>query len=809
MTLHRPALVDDPELLARDGRALVALAETTPTRLPGPSAHARAARRRSGSRSLERLLLDRARSATSTFLGLEAEARFVLTDSGGVQEETSALGVRCFTLRDSTERPVTVELGTNTVLGLEPERIAEIPALLAEPRAAGADPAVGRPGGRARGRGVCASSHAAQPASARLRCAASPARSRSPALPTSTASSSRACATRWRTAGRTAAAPGSPTTAASASASAGSRSSTSRRRRCSRWRTRTAALRLVFNGEIYNHAEIRAELEQLGGHVFRTDHSDTEMIVHAFEQWGIDCLHRFRGMFAFALWDARDAELWLVARPDRHQAALLRRPSRAARRSRRRSRRCSRIPQQARAVDEESLYHYLSFLTTPAPATLFRGIRKLPAGRWLRVDARRRRSASSAGGMRGTTSTPLDGVSRGRDRGARARGAAHVGPAAQGERRARSACSSPAASTRARTRRSSRRARRAGEDVLDRLRRATTRRIRTSCTARGGWPSDVGAEHHERMLSLDDLLEFLPEMVRLQDEPIADPVCVPLYYVSELARRQGRHRRAGRRRAPTSSSRAIRRGGRCCGCSRRTTCRCRACSSGSASRAAAARRPRTHARPYEYLRRGGAGLPVFWGGAEAFTEAQKRRLLSPRLRRELGGLTSWDALAPIRERFEETAWEPSHLNWMTYLDLRLRLPELLLDAHRQDEHGRVARGARAVPRPPASSSSRCRSRRGSKTARRRAEARAASSAVRGVIPDELIDRPKQGFRVPVEEWLLARARRPHARPRWRTIVRARPTCSTRARQRALLEKPGREAWYLLNLALWWKEVVAA
>ena len=64
------------------------------------------------------------------FLGLEAEARFLLTDSGGVQEETSALGIRCFTLRDSTERPVTVELGTNTILGARPDRIAEIPSLL-------------------------------------------------------------------------------------------------------------------------------------------------------------------------------------------------------------------------------------------------------------------------------------------------------------------------------------------------------------------------------------------------------------------------------------------------------------------------------------------------------------------------------------------------------------------------------------------------------------------------------------------------------------------------------------------------------
>jgi UDP-N-acetylglucosamine 2-epimerase (non-hydrolysing) len=70
------------------------------------------------------------------FLGLESAARFVLTDSGGVQEETSALGVPCFTLRATTERPITLELGTNTLLGLEPARIADIPALLETRRAA-------------------------------------------------------------------------------------------------------------------------------------------------------------------------------------------------------------------------------------------------------------------------------------------------------------------------------------------------------------------------------------------------------------------------------------------------------------------------------------------------------------------------------------------------------------------------------------------------------------------------------------------------------------------------------------------------
>src|SRR6185436_11947844 len=68
------------------------------------------------------------------FLSLQADAAAVLTDSGGVQEETSFLGVRCFTLRDSTERPVTVRLGTNTMLGLDPQRICDILPALADPR---------------------------------------------------------------------------------------------------------------------------------------------------------------------------------------------------------------------------------------------------------------------------------------------------------------------------------------------------------------------------------------------------------------------------------------------------------------------------------------------------------------------------------------------------------------------------------------------------------------------------------------------------------------------------------------------------
>ncbi len=84
------------------------------------------------------------------FLALQASAAGVLTDSGGVQEETTFLGVPCFTLRENTERPITVSQGTNRLLGLRPEAIAEIPRWLGEP-AGSADPPAGWDG-RAAGR---------------------------------------------------------------------------------------------------------------------------------------------------------------------------------------------------------------------------------------------------------------------------------------------------------------------------------------------------------------------------------------------------------------------------------------------------------------------------------------------------------------------------------------------------------------------------------------------------------------------------------------------------------------------------------
>lgn len=124
VTLHRPALVDGP-LLESAMEALEEVGRMMPVVFP---VHPRT-RKMLARESYEGVTLADPVGYLD-FLSLEADAAAVLTDSGGIQEETTYLGVPCFTLRDNTERPVTIRAGTNTLLGLDPNRIATIPARL-------------------------------------------------------------------------------------------------------------------------------------------------------------------------------------------------------------------------------------------------------------------------------------------------------------------------------------------------------------------------------------------------------------------------------------------------------------------------------------------------------------------------------------------------------------------------------------------------------------------------------------------------------------------------------------------------------
>ncbi len=137
---------------------------------------------------------------------------------------------------------------------------------------------------------------------------------------------------------------------------------------------------VVFNGEIYNFAELRSELEQKG-HVF-SSRSDTEVIIHGYEEWGLKSIDRLRGMFAYALYDLKRTRLLLVR--DRigikplyyhYQDGNLRFASEI--------KALLEDPQVERRVNFQALYDYLGFEFVPAPHTMFDNIFKLPAGHYL------------------------------------------------------------------------------------------------------------------------------------------------------------------------------------------------------------------------------------------------------------------------------------------------------------------------------------------------------------------------------------------------------------------------------------------
>jgi asparagine synthase (glutamine-hydrolysing) len=557
------------------------------------------------------------------------------------------------------------------------------------------------------------------------------------------------------------------------------------------------AVQLVFNGEIYNHGEIRRELEALG-HRFRTDHSDTEALLRAYLQWGRDCVHRFRGMFAIALWDGRSREMWLARdrigiKPlyySRHNGRITFASEIKA---------LLADPEQARAVDETSMYYYFSFLVPPAPHTMFEGIEKLAGGTWMVIgadgsarlerywDALDRHEDLSAISDRQISERVLDALSD-------AVKLRMVSDVPIGIFLSGGIDSSTNAALFSRCGGQVRTFSIGYDDEYATYRNefAHARHV----------AKDLGAEHHELRLKQKDLVDFLPRMVALQDEPIGDPVCVPVYYVSKLARANGvtvcqlgegadelfcgypNWRRALRLQhlsdqLPVPS--ALRHAG-----------------------LAGLRAVNKHeSLPYDWLSRSSVNRPIFWGGAEAMPHLTRDKLLSTRMREKFGGQTSWDAVAPIWERFAARG-DASRLHWMTYLDLNYRLPELLL--MRVDK---MSMGVSLECRVPfldhrlvelsLSISEEVLTRGGVLKA-------VLKRAVRGLIPDEIIDRPKQGFGVPVHEWMMGELG-DYAKDAMESFARNTDYLDPAAIAHEATHGAAGHRWNLLNLALWWREYI--
>jgi asparagine synthase (glutamine-hydrolysing) len=547
---------------------------------------------------------------------------------------------------------------------------------------------------------------------------------------------------------------------------------------------------ITYNGEVYNHADYRSEL-QARGYTFR-GHSDTETILYLFQEHGPEALHRLRGMFAIAIWDEHKQELFLArdrigVKPLYYTFAggyfifaseikvILQHPA------------------VKRAVDEEALYHFLSFLTTPAPKTLFSGIYKLPPGHYAVLSGNGELRVPEYWDVFDSAQTHLDWTEE--------QYCEALREALRESIRLRMVSDVPFGVFLS-----------GGIDSSTNVALMAEQMDHPVQTFSVGYAGQerynefqyarliaqhFDAEHHEVVIDEEDLVSFLPGLVYHQDEPIADPVCVPIYYVSKLARDSGTiviqvgegadelfcgythwldvlRLYHGAWQAFSRLPMGLRQAALAVAPLSRDTIR------------------------YEFIRRATAGEELFWGGAEAFGEARKNRLISPSLRGRLGALSSWDVIRSYRQRFEQRSGGADYLAWMAYLDLRLRLPELLL--MRVDKMSMATSVEARVPYLDhvfvglAIGIPEQIKLRGGTTKY------LFKRAVRGLIPDQIIDRPKQGFAVPINEWLRTRLggvmRRKLADFVERTDYFDSPAV------KAMIEKNDYLTWYLLNFALW-------
>jgi asparagine synthase (glutamine-hydrolysing) len=289
---------------------------------------------------------------------------------------------------------------------------------------------------------------------------------------------------------------------------------------------------IVFNGEIFNYRELRNELIRTGWYSFRSQ-TDTEVILYGVREWGLEgCLHRLRGMYAFALFDKLEASLTLVRDPlgvkplyyqlhDRTISfASEIKPLLA-------------MPGIKKQIHNDALYHFLTFASAPAPQTLFDGILKLEAGTYLTVDRTGKRKQVRYWDP--TRFAPKEFLSE-------------EEAIEETRRLLRQAV-----------------ARRMVSDVpvgvflsggvdsslnLALMAEQLPHPVQTFSIGIQGDPTNeldqargaakhFGSDHLNLLIDENHFLSFLPQMARVQEEPLADPVCVPLYYLSRLARECG------------------------------------------------------------------------------------------------------------------------------------------------------------------------------------------------------------------------------------------------------------------------------
>ncbi|MCB4755584.1 MAG: asparagine synthase (glutamine-hydrolyzing) [Elusimicrobia bacterium] len=557
------------------------------------------------------------------------------------------------------------------------------------------------------------------------------------------------------------------------------------------------SLGIVFNGEIYNHAEIRPLLEKRGRR-FKTDHSDTEVILKGYEEWGEDVLPRLRGMFAFAIWDKKKRNVWLArdrmgVKPlyytDVNGMFLFASEIKAI----------LEYPGVKRTCHERAFYDFLTFLVSPPPQTLFENIYKLPAGHTLTIDGNGQKTIKRYWHpFSGVTSLPdvkeeewtekiistlresiryrmVSDVNFGVFLSGGIDSSTNVALMAELMDRPVETFSIGFK----------------GADKFNELHfaRKIVDRYKTN--------------HHEIIMDEKDLISFLPKLVYHQDEPIVDPVCVPVYFVSKLAKDSGTTVcQVG------EGSDELFCGYPSWGGVLKTLPWVKAYQGIPAGirhgfwQLAAALAPVrwNDMRRLDLFRRVSKNEPYFWGGAEAYPETHKKRFLNKSLLKRLNGYSSVEVLETLKKDFVQDAPEGADdLHWMTYLDLRFRLPELLL--MRVDK---MSMATAVEARVPFLDQEFIRLVMGIPQTLKFKDKTLKyllKEAVKPLLPHDIIHRPKQGFGVPVDDWFKEKLL-VWSDKKIMDFAKRTPFFDPIVLQSFLNYTKGNMTWFLLNFVLW-------
>lgn len=547
---------------------------------------------------------------------------------------------------------------------------------------------------------------------------------------------------------------------------------------------------IVFNGQIYNHPALRTELSKLG-YRFKTDHSDTEVILNAYRHWGIDCLSRLNGTWAFCIWDSADNTVFMSRdkvgiRPlyyTIHDHAFFFASEMNA---------ILENKDIPREISEFGIYDFLTYTSIPAPATIYKNIFKLPAAHYLffkpgePVSPKRYWDPVSSGQELRLSEAEVIGEVRDRLYASTERqmmADVNVGLLLSG-----------------------------GLDssvLLACMQKHSPRPVNTYAVGFENnslyknefeYSRKVAARfksnHTELTISSNDFFDCLPHMAYKQDEPIADTANIPIYLISKKAHHDKVKVLLGGEgsdelfvgyqhwRLIYEFERLFRNRPRL-----------------AAGLAFIHRNSFfSHKRPYyqAWSNKLNQQTPAFWSGTELRAEEDKRRILS---RDFLATVKGYNSFMPVRPLYDALLGTRPYdtFSWMTSVDLANRLPDLLLArmdrmAMSNSIEGRYpfldAGLIEFVMKIPASLK-----------VKGGTEKYLLKKAFEDVLPHDVIYRPKDSFTVPLNN-LFGPGRKPQYLEKIRNFNKATGIFSEDYIIKLAAPENIKEFWNVLNLALW-------